>query len=64
MPSTKFMISSIARFKRPSPSLWIAKRCILSRGDNASLAWKSSILPLVNVQEISFYSKSQPKSMC
>ena len=64
MPSTKFMISSMARCKRPSPLLWIAKRCTLSRRDNASLAMADSILLFVNVQEISFSSKSQHKSMC
>ena len=64
MPSTMFMIPSIACCKFPSPSFWIAKRCTLSRRDNASLTWTGSILLFANVQEISFYSKSQYKRVC
>ena len=64
MPSAMFMIRSIACCKLPSPLFWIAKRCTLSRRDNASLTWTGSILQFVNVQEISFSSKSQRKSMC
>ena len=64
MPSTMFMIPSIACCKLSSPSFWIAKRCTLSRRDNASLTWTGSILLFVNVQEISFYSKSQYIRVC
>ena len=64
MPSAMFMISSIACFKLPSPLFWIAKRCTLSGRDNASLTWTGSVLLFVNVQEISFSSKSQHRSMC
>ena len=35
MPSTMFMIPSIACCKLSSPSFWIAKRCTLSRRDDA-----------------------------
>ena len=54
-----FMIPSIACCKLPSYSFWIAKRCSLERRDYASLTWTGSILLSVNVQEISFSSKSQ-----
>ena len=64
MHSTMFVIPSIACCKLPSPSFWIAKRCTLSKRDNASLTWTGSLLLFVNVQEISFSSKSQHKSMC
>ena len=36
IPSTMFMTPSIASCKLPSPSFWIAKRCTLSRMNNAS----------------------------
>ena len=55
MPSTMFMMPSTACCKHPPPSFWIAKRCTLSRSDNASLTWTGSILLFVNVQEISFF---------
>ena len=55
-------VSSIARCKFPSPSLRIAKRSTLPIMHNASVAWTDSILPFVNVQEISSPSKSQHKS--
>ena len=64
MPSTKFMIPSIACCKLPSPSFWIANRYTLSRRGNASLTWTGSILLFVNVQENPVSSKSQHKSMC
>ena len=64
MPSTMFMIPSIVCCKLPTLSFWIAKRCTLSRRDNASLTWRGSVLLFVNVQEISFSYKSQHKSMC
>ena len=64
MPSAMFMIPSIACCKLPSLLFWRAKRCTLSRRDNVSLTWTDSILLFVNVQEISFSSKSQGKSMC
>ena len=38
------MIPSIACYKLPSPSFWIAKRCTLSKRDNAFLTWTGSIL--------------------
>ena len=63
MPSAMFMIPSIACCKLPSPSFWIAKRCTLSRMDNASLIGTGSILLFVNAQEISFSFKSQHKCM-
>ena len=63
MPSTKFMIPSIACCKLPSPSFWIAKRFTLSRRVNASLTYTGSILLFVNVQENPVCSKSQYKSM-
>ena len=59
MPSAMFMILSIEYCKLPSPSFWIPKRCTLSRRDNASLVWTGSNLLFLNVQEISFSSKSQ-----
>ena len=59
MPSTMFMTRSIACCKLPSPLLWIEKRCNLSRRDHAFLPWTGSNLLFVNVQEISFSSKSQ-----
>ena len=59
-----FMIPSIACCNLPSPSFWIARRCTLSRRDDASLTWTGSILLFIHVQEISFSSKSQLKSMC
>ena len=55
MPSTMFMIPSIACCKLLSPSFSIAKIFTLSGMDNASLTWTGSILPYVNVQEISFF---------
>ena len=64
MPSTMFMIPSIACCKLASPSFWIVERCTLSRKDNASLTWTSYILLFVNIQETSFSSKSQHKNMC
>ena len=64
MPSTMFMIPSIACCKLPSPSFWIVKRCTLSRRDNASLAWTGSILLFVNFQEISFSFEWQHLSVC
>ena len=64
MPSTKFMIPSTGCCKRSSPSLWIEKIGTLPRRDNVSLAWADSILTFVNVQEISYSSISQHKSMC
>ena len=64
MPSVMFMIPSIAYCKLPSLLPWIPKRYILSRRDNASLTWTGSILLFVNIQEISFSSSSQHKSMC
>ena len=56
-------VSPIPRLscKRPSPSLWIPKRGTLPRRDKASLACTGSILPFVNVQEVSFSSKLQHK---
>ena len=56
-------VSPIPRLscKRPSPSLWIPKWGTLPRRDKASLAWPGSILPFVNVQEVSFSSKLQHK---
>ena len=63
MPSTMFMIPSVACCKIPSSSFWIVKRCTLLR-KYASLTWKASILLFVNVQETSLSSKSQHKSMC
>ena len=59
MPSTMFMIPSIAYCKYPSPSFWIPKRCTLSRRNNASLTCTGFILLFFNVQEIYFSSKSQ-----
>ena len=56
-----FMIPFTAYWKLQSPSFWIPKRCTLSRRDNAYLTWAGSILLFVNVQEISFSSKSQHK---
>ena len=64
MPSTRFMIPSIACCKLPSPLFWRAKRCTLSRRGNASLTWTGSIILFVNVQENPVSSKSQHKSMC
>ena len=52
MPSTMFMIPSIACCKLPSPMFWRAKRCTLSKRDDASLTWTRSILLFFNVQEI------------
>ena len=57
MPSTMFMIPSIPCYKLPPPLFWIAKRCTLSKRNNASLTWTGFILLFVNnVQEISFSS--------
>ena len=56
-----FMTPSTACCKLPSPSFWIAKRCTLSRRDNASFTQTGSILLFANVQEIPFFSKSQYK---
>ena len=60
MDSIMFMIPSVACC---NPSFWIAKRCTLSRRDNASLTQTGSILLFANVQETSSSSKSQYKSM-
>ena len=64
MPSTMFMITLITCCKLPSPSFYIAKSCTILRRNNASLTWTDSILLFFNVQETSFPSKSQHKSMC
>ena len=54
-----FMKPSISCCKIPSPSFLVAKRCTLPRRDNASLTCAGATLLFVNVQEISFSSKSE-----
>ena len=61
MDSIMFMIPSAACC---NPSFWIAKRCTLSRRDNASLTWTDSILLFVNVQEIFSAPNHNIKSVC